>query len=355
MLPTVVRGVLLLAVGVSLGWLATASAQASPPSRWIAVSVATLWAEPAKARALDAPACSVPADPRAWVAGMTASQKLWLVGRLESQALYGTKVYLLGRSGAWSRVAVASQPTPRNRWGYPGWVRSAHLVARAPQAAPRLAVIRRPTAWLWRTPDLRGRQIELSYGTRLRAVAWSSASIEVVGLDGRSLYLRRGAAALHARGRAWPVVSGARLVKEAKRFLGLQYLWAGVSGFGFDCSGFTHAVYAALGTTIPRDGGPQFTQGRKVASRSSLHSGDLVFFRGASGQIHHVGMYVGDGKMIHAPRTGRPVAITSILAEPYRSEFAGGRRYTPKVRGATSQSASAIDWTQAGRWRSGRI
>lgn len=321
--------VLLAALGAALGGLVPVSAQAAPPSRWIAVSVATLWVEPDQARALDAPACSVPADPRAWVAGMSVAQKRWLVGRLETQALYGTKVYLLGTFGAWSRVAVAGQPTPRNRWGYPGWMPSAQLVARAPQAAPRLAIVRTPTAWLWRTPDMRGREMELSYGTRLPAVAWSSAAIEVVGLDGRRLYLRREAAGLHVPGGAWPDLTGTRLVTEAKRFLGLQYLWAGTSGFGFDCSGFTHAVHAALGTTIPRDGAPQFAQGRKVASRASLRPGDLVFFRGASGQIHHVGLYVGEGKMIHAPRTGRPVAVTSLLAEPYLGEFAGGRRYVP--------------------------
>lgn len=327
-LPIVLRGILLLVLGAALTGFVPASAPAAPPSRWIAVSVATLWVEPDQARALDAPACSVPADPRAWVAGMSVAQKRWLVGRLETQALYGTKVYLLGTSGAWSRVAVAGQPTPRNRWGYPGWMPSAQLAARAPQAAPRLAIVRTPTAWLWRSADLRGRAIELSYGTRLPAVAWSAVSIAVVGLDGQRLYLRRKAAALHVSGGAWPELSGAKLVTEAKRFLGLQYLWAGASGFGFDCSGFTHAVYAALGTTIPRDGAPQFAQGRKVASRSALRPGDLVFFRSASGQIHHVGMYVGEGRMIHAPRTGRPAAITSLLSEPYLSEFAGGRRFT---------------------------
>jgi cell wall-associated NlpC family hydrolase len=323
------QGALFLALAAALGGLAAPPAPAAAPSRWVAVSVATLWVEPDQARTLDAFACSNPADPRAWIAGMTVTQKRWLVGRLETQALYGTKVALLGTSGAWSHVAVAGQPTPRNARGYPGWVPSAQLVARAPQAAPRLAIVRRPTAWLWRTPDLRGRAIELSYGTRLPAVAWSSTSVEVVGLAGQHLYLRRAAAALHVPGSDWPALTGDKLVTEAKRFLGLQYLWAGTAGFGFDCSGFTHAVYAALGTTIPRDGGPQFAQGREVVSRSSLHSGDLVFFRSASGEIHHVGMCVGGGKMIHAPRTGLPVAITSILVEPYLSEFAGGRRYTP--------------------------
>ena len=104
-------------------------APARPPARWVRVSVATLWVRPGEARRVDAPACAVPADPRAWVAGMTTAQKRWLVGRLETQALYGAKVYLLGTSGSWSKVAVAGQPTPRNRWGYPGWLPTRQLTA----------------------------------------------------------------------------------------------------------------------------------------------------------------------------------------------------------------------------------
>jgi cell wall-associated NlpC family hydrolase len=134
--------------------------------------------------------------------------------------------------------------------------------------------------------------------------------------------------ALRSRAATWPRPSGAQLVAEARRFLGLQYLWAGTSGFGVDCSGFTCLVYQALGVTIPRDGAPQFAEGAKVA-RASLRAGDLVFFRGSSGQIHHVGMYVGSGRMIHAPATGLPVSIVSLSEEQYSREFAGGRRYVP--------------------------
>ena len=81
---------------------AAADAAARPPARWVRVSVATLWVRPDEARSVDAPACAVPADPRAWLARLTITQKRWLVGRLETQALYGAKVYLLGTSGAWS-------------------------------------------------------------------------------------------------------------------------------------------------------------------------------------------------------------------------------------------------------------
>ncbi len=71
------------------------------------------------------------------------------------------------------------------------------------------------------------------------------------------------------------------------------------------------------------------TVGRRVAGRSALRPGDLVFFRNASGSIHHVGMYVGDGKMIHAPSTGSAVSVVSLSSQPYAGEFAGGRRLTP--------------------------
>lgn len=302
---------------------------ARPPARWVAVSVATLWVAPGGARTVDAPSAASPADPRAWVAGMTTTQKRWLVGRLETQALYGDKVYLLETAGAWSRVAVAGQPTPRNRWGYPGWLPTRQLTRTAPAAAPRIAVVRRPTAWLWESAGLSGRVLELSYGTRLQALRWTADAVEVALLDGRRAFVRRAAVALHEPGSAWPPLTGATLASEARRFLGLQYLWAGTSGFGFDCSGFTHAVYRALGTTIPRDGAPQAGVGRRIASRGALLPGDLVFFRAAGGAIHHVGMCVGGGRMIHAPSTGRPVAIVSLAAEPYRSEFAGGRRLVP--------------------------
>jgi len=223
-------------------------------------------------------------------------------------------------------VAVTGQPTPRNNWGYPGWVPTAQLTDAAPLPAPRLAVLRRATAWLWQTSALSGRDMELSYGTRLPAVAWSTTSVEVVLLDGRHLFLRRASVVLHEQGTAWPALTGPHLVAQARKFLGSQYIWAGTSGFGYDCSGLTHSVFRALGTTIPRDADAQFGRGVRIASRSSLHPGDLVFFRSTSGVIHHVGMYVGDGRMIHSPATGKAVRITSLSSEPYRSEFAGGRR-----------------------------
>ena len=324
-------GALALAVLALAGFPASAPAAAAagrPPARWVRVSVATLWVRPGEARRVDAPALAVPADPRAWLAGLTTTQERWLVGRLETQALYGAKVYLLGASGSWSRVAVAGQSTPRNAWGYPGWLPTRQLTATAPATATNVAMVRAPTVWLYGDQGLSGRVLEVSCGTRLPVVSATSESVEVVQVNGAHAFVRRAAVVLHAAGTAWPVPTGAQVVSQARRFLGLQYLWAGTSGFCLDCSGFTHLVYRALGVTIPRDAAPQSAEGVRVA-RASLRAGDLVFFRGSSGRIHHVGMYVGGGRMIHSPATGVPVSVVSLSAEPYSHEFAGARRYVP--------------------------
>ena len=60
---------------------------------------------------------------------------------------------------------------------------------------------------------------------------------------------------------------------------------------------------------------------------ADLRKGDLVFFRNRSGAIHHVGIYAGRGRMIHSPRTGQPVQVSSIRTGIWAREFAGGRRY----------------------------
>ncbi|PKQ15461.1 MAG: hypothetical protein CVT67_09460 [Actinobacteria bacterium HGW-Actinobacteria-7] len=109
------------------------------------------------------------------------------------------------------------------------------------------------------------------------------------------------------------------IVPYARHFLGVPYQWGGTSPSGFDCSGFTSYVYRhAAGVTIPRTSSAQSRYGQPV-SRSDLQPGDLVFF---GSPVHHVGIYVGGGMMIHAPHTGAVVSYGSIG----RGDYAGARR-----------------------------
>lgn len=114
---------------------------------------------------------------------------------------------------------------------------------------------------------------------------------------------------------------GQRVVGFAKRFLGVQYAYGGSSpGSGFDCSGFVRYVYAHFGFSLAHSSFADFVRGRRVG-RWAMRPGDLVFFDDAG----HVGIYVGEGRFIHAPHSGTVVRIET-MAGWYASRFDGARR-----------------------------
>ncbi|MFB7473361.1 NlpC/P60 family protein [Kitasatospora sp. NPDC056184] len=105
----------------------------------------------------------------------------------------------------------------------------------------------------------------------------------------------------------------AAIVQFAYSQLGKPYVWGATGPSGYDCSGLTGAAYRAAGVKLPRVSQDQWNAGARIA-RGDLQPGDLVFFYG---DLHHVGLYIGGGKMIHAPRTGKNVEILPIDAMPY--------------------------------------
>lgn len=117
---------------------------------------------------------------------------------------------------------------------------------------------------------------------------------------------------------------GSAIVNEAAKYIGIPYVWGGETPSGFDCSGLVKYVLSSLGINVNRVAEDQFKNGVSV-NRDELQPGDLVFFE-QNGYIHHVGIYVGGGMMIHAPHTGDVVKYQSIDTDYYRSEYAGARR-----------------------------
>jgi cell wall-associated NlpC family hydrolase len=324
----------LAALSVIVGSLGPGAAVANAyDSAFVDVAVATLWARPGVNRAVDAPSLTNPVSVRAWLARMGTDERLWLVGKLETQALYGQRVTVLVRQGAWAKVAVAGQPTAKSSLGYPGWLPVAQLTYRRPAESETYAVITRRTAWLHEAGAARERDIELGFNTRLAVLSDDDVEWVTVGTTTGELRLvRRSSVRLYRRGESISRPTGADLAATAKMFVGVPYLWAGTSAFAFDCSGFTHTVYKSHGVVIPRDAQAQANRGTPVP-RGRLQRGDLLFYA-RSGHVHHVALYVGRGMMIEAWRTGTRVRIVPVRTRGYW----GARRY---VRAAASSRGLA--------------
>ncbi|HEY5468817.1 MAG TPA: NlpC/P60 family protein [Coriobacteriia bacterium] len=108
------------------------------------------------------------------------------------------------------------------------------------------------------------------------------------------------------------------IVSIALKYLGRPYVWAASGPRSFDCSGFTRFVYAQVGVSLPHSSRMQINYGARV-SRANLKPGDLLFFYSP---IHHVAIYLGNGKMVHAPHTGDVVSIDPV----YWQYFVGACR-----------------------------
>jgi cell wall-associated NlpC family hydrolase len=115
---------------------------------------------------------------------------------------------------------------------------------------------------------------------------------------------------------------------RALSLVGTPYVYGGESpATGFDCSGFVRFIYRdAIGVTLARTAAAQAQTGARIAQVEQLRLGDLVFFAD-DGKVFHVGLYVGEGRFVHAPRTGKNVQLSELNVSGYwRQRFAGGRR-----------------------------
>jgi cell wall-associated NlpC family hydrolase len=118
---------------------------------------------------------------------------------------------------------------------------------------------------------------------------------------------------------------GDDIALRAISLLGKPYVWGGADLTGFDCSGLVRFIYDQVGIPVPRTAAEQFSAAKPV-DLATLKPGDLLFFRTQGRRISHVAIYAGEGRFVHAPRTGQPVELRMLDDEYYRPRLAGAGR-----------------------------
>jgi hypothetical protein len=183
-----------------------------------------------------------------------------------------------------------------------------------------VAIVHSLFANLYREPDVTKRRplATIPFESRLEVVdpdADGDVWVRVRLPDATTAFIHRGSVTFDDR--PLPVEEVTVL---ARQFVGLPYLWGGVSTFGFDCSGLTQMLCRRRNILIPRDAQPQANwEGMLAVTRDSLEPGDLLYFGPSSGRITHTGYYLGGGEFIHATTHIRPMVQISRLDEPHWS------------------------------------
>jgi cell wall-associated NlpC family hydrolase len=246
-----------------------------------------------------------------------------------SQALLGQDVKVLEGQDGFLRIETPDR--------YAGWISAGAVLPYATPDAPRyaasgqIAEVTNLMAQVYREPDVTTARprLQAPLSSRLEVLSgpppregWLAVRLP----DGQTGYLQAGDARVGAAGaeRARPIPG--QLVATARRFLGVPYLWGGMSAWGLDCSGFVSQVYRASGRILPRDADLQFGDPMALpVERGDLEPGDLVFF--GKTKVTHVGMVVSRGHFIQATTHETPVVQESRLDDPHWvALYKGARR-----------------------------
>ncbi len=128
---------------------------------------------------------------------------------------------------------------------------------------------------------------------------------------------------------------GSEIVMRALGLAGVRYRYGGSSpSTGFDCSGFVRWVYREVyGVELPRSSGAMAVIDRPAVALDELKAGDLVFFHIRGRRISHVGIYIGDGRFVHAPRRGGRVRVDALDNSYWKRRYAGARRVIDDASG----------------------
>jgi hypothetical protein len=229
---------------------------------WVRVPAANVWYRTGWVRRIDRPSLGATPHLAKWVRNQSIAQRETLGNNLMTQALRGEQVVLIGSRGPWAQVRLPQQRGNFYRAGIVGWIWRSQLSTTTVTAAPPVQLPR----------------------------------------------------------------DGSSIIRAAAAYWHTTYVFGGMTHVGIDCSGLTYEAAQQVGITLPRDAADQSRVGTAVR-RKALRPGDLVFFgRGARANIHHVAIYIGGGRVLHAPHTGSSVRIDPLSHFP---DYWGARRLVP--------------------------
>lgn len=291
------------------------------------VAVATVWTTNQSFRALDLAAISHPVRLEEWLLLLNDAQRLDLCerNRIQTQLLFGEQVLLLECKNDWASIIAIEQSSGKDPRGYPGWVPLSQLENYVPSSTKTVAVITSKKALL--TLEKSKETLLLSYQTKLPFLSEKAGQIQVETPLGTG-FLHKDDTTLYNIHETRIQGSGADIVACGEQFVDLPYLWGGMSSYGYDCSGFVYTMCKANGYQIPRDASEQAKGGKQIPV-TEMQPGDLLFFayEKGKGDIHHVGIYYGNGKLLHSPHTGKSIEIIQMEGTIYEDELCMARRY----------------------------
>lgn len=241
-----------------------------------------------------------------------------------TQGLLWEKVEVIKESGGWAQVMMSEQY--RTMKGYPGWIRTTDI--RKSERPSKLWMVTAAKVGLRESADAKSKLVQMAFlGSKLPEAAGAEAGGDWVAVmlpgQPKPVYALR--KSLQDCSKIERPSQGDVLVETAKEQQGVPYLWGGMSNKGIDCSGLTWTTYRRHGYAIPRDADQQFEFGVE-ADPAALVAGDLLFFGKAKDYITHVGMYIGDGKFIHASSSLGGVTISEFALPRFQTTFQGARR-----------------------------
>ena len=226
-----------------------------------------------------------------------------------SQVIYGSFIKIVENKKDWSSIVTVAD-------NYHGWIKNTDFAAQVPYPSSQMVKVKNFFANVYREPDTTKHQpiFMLPYDARLQAVDATEDSrwykVNLVG--GEEGWIAQGDVVLNPQN-----LTMKEMLELAHKFVGLPYLWGGISTYGFDCSGLVQALYKQIGVYLPRDSKPQANwNGLVEVNKQNLQPGDILYF-GWDNKISHTGIYIGNNLYISATPYKSPVVQIGDLRDPH--------------------------------------